>query len=80
MVSLFNNNAPYVPLVSFPIAFGVVFQSDFHSKLFFFAFQVFISLESTPDSMFRTDAVKYALIGLMRDLRGVAMATNRHVI
>ncbi|XP_030465561.1 uncharacterized protein LOC115684822 isoform X1 [Syzygium oleosum] len=38
--------------------------------------QVFISLESTPDSMFRTDAVKYALIGLMRDLRGVAMATN----
>ncbi|KAF2323697.1 hypothetical protein GH714_036637 [Hevea brasiliensis] len=40
---------------------------------------VFISLESTPDSMFRTDAVKYALIGLMRDLRGIAMATNRHL-
>ncbi|KAH9686606.1 Importin N-terminal domain-containing protein [Citrus sinensis] len=38
--------------------------------------QVFISLESTPDSMFRTDAVKCALIGLMRDLRGIAMATN----
>ncbi|XP_038886024.1 exportin-7 isoform X1 [Benincasa hispida] len=38
--------------------------------------QVFIKLESTPDSMFRTDAVKYALIGLMRDLRGIAMATN----
>ncbi|KAH9752571.1 Importin N-terminal domain-containing protein [Citrus sinensis] len=38
---------------------------------------VFISLESTPDSMFRTDAVKCALIGLMRDLRGIAMATNR---
>ncbi|CBI40647.3 hypothetical protein AAG906_015204 [Vitis piasezkii] len=38
--------------------------------------QVFISLESTPDAMFRTDAVKYALIGLMRDLRGIAMATN----
>ncbi|KAH9686614.1 Importin N-terminal domain-containing protein [Citrus sinensis] len=34
-------------------------------------------LESTPDSMFRTDAVKCALIGLMRDLRGIAMATNR---
>lgn len=30
--------------------------------------------------MFRTDAVKYALIGLMRDLRGIAMATNRHVV
>lgn len=29
--------------------------------------------------MFRTDAVKYALIGLMRDLRGIAMATNRLV-
>ncbi|XVF24570.1 hypothetical protein REPUB_Repub13aG0139400 [Reevesia pubescens] len=38
--------------------------------------QVFLSLESTPDSVFRTDAVKYALIGLMRDLRGIAMATN----
>ncbi|CAK9160504.1 unnamed protein product [Ilex paraguariensis] len=38
--------------------------------------QVFISLESTPDAMFRTDSVKYALIGLMRDLRGIAMATN----
>lgn len=38
--------------------------------------QVFISLESTPDALFRTDTVKYALIGLMRDLRGIAMATN----
>lgn len=38
--------------------------------------QVFISLESIPDAMFRTDNVKYALIGLMRDLRGIAMATN----
>lgn len=38
--------------------------------------QAFIRLESTPDAMFRTDNVKYALIGLMRDLRGIAMATN----
>ncbi|XP_031473767.1 uncharacterized protein LOC116246177 isoform X3 [Nymphaea colorata] len=38
--------------------------------------QVLITLESTPDALFRTDAVKYALIGLMRDLRGIAMATN----
>ncbi|CAA3005622.1 exportin-7 isoform X1 [Olea europaea subsp. europaea] len=38
--------------------------------------KVFITLESTPDAMFRTDTVKYALIGLMRDLRGIAMATN----
>ncbi|KAE8683198.1 Cysteine-rich RLK (RECEPTOR-like protein kinase) 8 [Hibiscus syriacus] len=38
--------------------------------------QVFLSLESTPDAVFHTDAVKYALIGLMRDLRGIAMATN----
>ncbi|MFS7905419.1 hypothetical protein Hanom_Chr01g00047451 [Helianthus anomalus] len=37
---------------------------------------VFINLESIPDAMFRTDAVKYALVGLMRDLRGIAMATN----
>ncbi|XLT02208.1 hypothetical protein HN51_051559 [Arachis hypogaea] len=42
--------------------------------------QVFLSLESTPDSMFRTDAVKFALVGLMRDLRGIAMATNRLVL
>ncbi|KAF6163853.1 hypothetical protein GIB67_024708 [Kingdonia uniflora] len=38
--------------------------------------QVFISLESTPDALFRNDSVKYALIGLMRDLRGITMATN----
>ncbi|KAL3829837.1 hypothetical protein ACJIZ3_018639 [Penstemon smallii] len=38
--------------------------------------QVFITLGSTPETMFRTDSVKYALIGLMRDLRGIAMATN----
>ncbi|GLT93407.1 hypothetical protein SLE2022_112010 [Rubroshorea leprosula] len=38
--------------------------------------QVFLSLESTPDSMFRADTVKYALVGLMRDLRGIAMATS----
>ncbi|XP_008372724.1 uncharacterized protein LOC126629458 isoform X4 [Malus sylvestris] len=37
---------------------------------------VFVNLESTPDSMFRTDAVKYGLIALTRDLRGIAMATN----
>ncbi|KAI4339119.1 hypothetical protein MLD38_024091 [Melastoma candidum] len=38
--------------------------------------QAFTNLESTPDSLFCTDAVKCALIGLMRDLRGIAMATN----
>lgn len=38
--------------------------------------QVFISLESTPDAIFRSDVVKYALIGLMRDLRGITMATD----
>ncbi|XP_074310718.1 uncharacterized protein LOC141646709 [Silene latifolia] len=36
----------------------------------------FISLESVPDTMFRSDNVKYSLIGLMRDLRGIAKATN----
>lgn len=41
--------------------------------------KVFVSLESTPDAVFRADTVKYALIGLMRDLRGIAMATNRLV-
>ncbi|KAH9619691.1 hypothetical protein KSS87_015760 [Heliosperma pusillum] len=38
--------------------------------------KVFISLESVPDTMFRSDNVKYSLIGLMRDLRGIAKATN----
>lgn len=38
--------------------------------------KVFVTLNATPDSMFRTDAVKFALTGLMRDLRGIAMATN----
>ncbi|XP_020583415.1 exportin-7-A isoform X4 [Phalaenopsis equestris] len=38
--------------------------------------QVIIGLESTPDAAFCTDSVKYAFIGLMRDLRGIAMATN----
>ncbi|KAJ0266295.1 ARM repeat superfamily protein [Hirschfeldia incana] len=38
--------------------------------------QVFRTLESTPDSMFRSDAVKFALIGLMRDLRGISMASS----
>ncbi|XP_057979994.1 uncharacterized protein LOC131165875 isoform X2 [Malania oleifera] len=50
---------------------AVIFKSSMDPLL-----QVFISLESTPDTMFRTDSVKYALIGLMRDLRGIAMATN----
>jgi exportin-7 len=34
-------------------------------------------LLATPDASFRSDAVKYALVGLFRDLRGIAMATNR---
>nr|XP_018674150.1 PREDICTED: exportin-7-like isoform X3 [Musa acuminata subsp. malaccensis] len=38
--------------------------------------QVMIGLESTSDAAFRSDAVKHAFIGLMRDLRGIAMATN----
>lgn len=47
--------------------------------MFLGVMQVFITLESTPETMFRADSVKYALIGLMRDLRGIAMATNRLV-
>ncbi|KAF0917476.1 hypothetical protein E2562_020592 [Oryza meyeriana var. granulata] len=38
--------------------------------------QVAVNLEATTDAAFRTDVVKYAFIGLMRDLRGIAMATN----
>ncbi|GAB4836168.1 hypothetical protein Ancab_001081 [Ancistrocladus abbreviatus] len=38
--------------------------------------KIFSSLESTADAMFRSEPVKYSLIGLMRDLRGIAMATN----
>ena len=50
------------------------------ASIYCFVFQVFLSLESTPDSVFQTDAVKYALVGLMRDLRGIVMATNRLVL
>lgn len=39
--------------------------------------KVFVRLESTPEALFQSDAVKYAFVGLMRDLRGIAMATNR---
>lgn len=42
--------------------------------------KVFVNLETIPDEIFRTDTVKQALIGLMRDLRGFAMATNRLVL
>ncbi|XP_061360451.1 uncharacterized protein LOC133304431 isoform X2 [Gastrolobium bilobum] len=38
--------------------------------------QVLVRLDSTPDALFQSDAIKYAFIGLMRDLRGIAMATN----
>nr|GMD46474.1 exportin-7-A isoform X1 [Ipomoea batatas] len=38
--------------------------------------KVFLSLESIPDSLFRSDDVKQVLVGLMRDLRGIAMATS----
>ncbi|XP_038719138.1 exportin-7-like isoform X2 [Tripterygium wilfordii] len=47
------------------------FKSSMDSLL-----QVSVHLESIPDAIFRSDTVKYALIGLMRDLRGIAMATN----
>ncbi|KAF7022375.1 hypothetical protein CFC21_035157 [Triticum aestivum] len=37
---------------------------------------VAVKLEASADAAFRTDVVKYAFTGLMRDLRGIAMATN----
>ncbi|KAL9232683.1 hypothetical protein vseg_007764 [Gypsophila vaccaria] len=38
--------------------------------------QVLVSLESTSDQVFRSETVKCVLVGLMRDLRGIAMAAN----
>ncbi|CAN6207099.1 unnamed protein product [Urochloa humidicola] len=38
--------------------------------------QVAFNLEATPDAAFWTDVAKRAFIGWMRDLRGIAMATN----
>ncbi|KAH9602303.1 hypothetical protein KSS87_012981 [Heliosperma pusillum] len=38
--------------------------------------QVFVNLESTSDHVFRSETVKCALVGLMRDLRGIAIAAN----
>ncbi|KAL6561506.1 hypothetical protein OROMI_017107 [Orobanche minor] len=49
---------------------------DVHPMIIFVCIKVFITLESTPEAMFRTDYVNYALIGLMRDFRGITMATN----
>ncbi|GJN01164.1 hypothetical protein PR202_ga18408 [Eleusine coracana subsp. coracana] len=37
---------------------------------------VSFNLEATADAAFRTDVAKRAFIGWMRDLRGIAMATN----
>ncbi|KAL2895725.1 Ran-binding protein 17 [Bienertia sinuspersici] len=36
----------------------------------------FVDLESIPDPLFRDETVKCALVGLMRDLRGITMATS----
>ncbi|XP_062227824.1 uncharacterized protein LOC133926086 isoform X2 [Phragmites australis] len=38
--------------------------------------QVAFNLEATADAAFQTDVAKHAFIGWMRDLRGIAMATN----
>uniref|UniRef100_A0A803LT89 Importin N-terminal domain-containing protein n=1 Tax=Chenopodium quinoa TaxID=63459 RepID=A0A803LT89_CHEQI len=38
--------------------------------------QVFVNLESIPDPLFRDETVKCAIAGLMRDLRGIAMAIH----
>jgi exportin-7 len=42
--------------------------------------QVAFNLEATPDAAFWNDVAKRAFIGWMRDLRGIAMATNRCII
>lgn len=55
----------------------VIRLENFYILIDIFMLKVFIRLESAPDAMFRSDAGKFALIGLMRDLRGIAMATNR---
>ncbi|XP_057520891.1 uncharacterized protein LOC130801107 isoform X2 [Amaranthus tricolor] len=38
--------------------------------------QVFVNLESIPEPVFRDESVKCAFIGLMRDLRGITMASH----
>nr|POE50841.1 hypothetical protein CFP56_68614 [Quercus suber] len=58
------------------IPFSVISVTNTETTAQPFFFKFLISLESTPGSLFHTDAVKYALIGLMRDLRGFPMATN----
>ncbi|KAJ1689252.1 hypothetical protein LUZ63_013407 [Rhynchospora breviuscula] len=57
----------------------LIFMEEGHVKFKAFMeplLQVVVGLEATPEAAFRNDAVKYAFIGLMRDLRGIAMATN----
>ncbi|BBN20485.1 exportin-7 [Marchantia polymorpha subsp. ruderalis] len=38
--------------------------------------QVLVALHSLSDSAFRSEEAKWTLVGLMRDLRGITMATN----
>ncbi|KAJ4771637.1 ARM repeat superfamily protein [Rhynchospora pubera] len=57
----------------------LIFMEEGHVKFKAFMeplLQVVIGLEATSEAAFRNDAVKYAFIGLIRDLRGIAMATN----
>lgn len=57
----------------------LLFMEDSPSKFKAFVAplqQVLLNLEATQDVSFRSDSVKFAIIGLMRDLRGIAMATN----
>ncbi|XP_078152438.1 ARM repeat superfamily protein isoform X2 [Carex rostrata] len=57
----------------------LIFMEEGHVKFKAFMeplLQVVVGLEATPEAAFRTDAVKHAFIGLMRDLRGITMATN----
>jgi hypothetical protein len=55
-------------------------QSLYWLSTLYLDLQVVVGLEATPEAAFRTDAVKYAFIGLMRDLRGITMATNRYIL
>ncbi|CAK7350062.1 unnamed protein product [Dovyalis caffra] len=45
-----------------------------------FALYTLSCMESVHGAMFCLESLKYALIGLMRDLRGLAMATIRLII
>ena len=77
-----SNVLPYMVKNSVAASFFVSVIVDFFLVSiidFPWCLQVFVNLESIPEPVFRDESVKCAFIGLMRDLRGITMASHRFI-